>query len=572
MRTDDQSEHGSDWTNGWRTGSGSGSDSDSDSDNDEEPPRGVFAVTSAFLADDPPLTPQHKQAQHAAWLPFTHFLGRLPGLTDLLYACTHQIPLCILTALHQRHPRIRLHVHAFSLRSLYQDMHQLHDIDPDEFALATSPCLYSIDAKWEAYNTHGHVSYNSEAIARMVAGCAPALRRVRIQYSQPGNSLSLLEAIRSPRPPWQGFFLARPDRRTTNSEEVAARPGGGRLDTLVLSSNDEIEDWSNYTDFAVLRRFELNCITTVRVLETLTSMASSSKFQSLRELGLAIVSDQYRGNDSRSLDEPASLFLLAVPPLEVLEISSFVGKRTIEAALRRHGQTLRKLHLSPDHKELVLSRGQVREIQQRCPKLEDIQLLIRRHHGGPEEVAIYRTLGRLPRLRRVALQLDCRLSSPPCRENRDEDLRKMLINFAVDEALARAIFREICATAAGTRLERLKLEVDVPSDIGERYGCSGFRDLAKWVGRSWVCTRTDSTRRGAGRSDVTVREVLVDRWWWEHIREDDDLDWVEPECLDAWSAIWPRRAEDWRDDWASFPLAVEQGVEAPECFGEESVV
>ncbi|KAK3896562.1 hypothetical protein C8A05DRAFT_39898, partial [Staphylotrichum tortipilum] len=89
------------------------------------------------------------------WLPFARFLGWLPALTDLVYACTHQVPACLLAALHEHHPRSRLHVRAFSLRSLFQKRDQLHDIDPDERALATSPCLYSIHALCEMYGTHG---------------------------------------------------------------------------------------------------------------------------------------------------------------------------------------------------------------------------------------------------------------------------------------------------------------------------------------------------------------------------------------------------------------------------------
>ncbi len=45
------------------------------------------------------------------------FLGQLPGLKDLVYACTHQVPACLLATLRQHHPRSRLHVHTFSLRN-----------------------------------------------------------------------------------------------------------------------------------------------------------------------------------------------------------------------------------------------------------------------------------------------------------------------------------------------------------------------------------------------------------------------------------------------------------------------
>ncbi|KAK4205163.1 hypothetical protein QBC40DRAFT_249554 [Triangularia verruculosa] len=72
-----------------------------------------------FAPDKPKFTPEWKQEQNEVWQPFADFLGQLPALRDLVYSCTHQIAPCVLAALHQHHPKSRLHMKAFSLRSLY---------------------------------------------------------------------------------------------------------------------------------------------------------------------------------------------------------------------------------------------------------------------------------------------------------------------------------------------------------------------------------------------------------------------------------------------------------------------
>ena len=171
---------------------GSDGDTDGNGDNDDSHVRPLI-----FALAGPPSTETHKRAQHEAWLPFASFLGQLPALKDLVYACTHQVSACLLAALHKHHPRSRLHVRTFSLRSLYQKSDQLHDIDPDELALATSPCLYSIHATCEDFDSYGRLSFNMEAIESMVSGAAPSLRRVHLHHSSPLITTGRLPVIHS---------------------------------------------------------------------------------------------------------------------------------------------------------------------------------------------------------------------------------------------------------------------------------------------------------------------------------------------------------------------------------------
>jgi hypothetical protein len=69
--------------------------------------------------------------------------------------------------LHNDLPRSRLHVHTFSLRSLFQQRDRLHDIDDDEYVLATSPSLYSICVASIYLDSDGNLDYNEDAALRI---------------------------------------------------------------------------------------------------------------------------------------------------------------------------------------------------------------------------------------------------------------------------------------------------------------------------------------------------------------------------------------------------------------------
>ncbi|KAK3303738.1 uncharacterized protein B0T15DRAFT_569218 [Chaetomium strumarium] len=519
-----------------------GDESDSDSD----------VENVGFNPGGPTLSPGHKQAQHEAWLPFAQFLSKLPGLTDLVYSCTHQVPACVLTALHNHHPKSRLHMSTFSLRSLYQERDQLCDIDADDIRTVCEP-----------YDVHGRYSFNSEALDHIIMlGCAPGLRQLHIHGARPGNSLALVQSNWAPREPWRGFFRESSNQPSAHSlQPLPKLSERARLETLVLSGLCDARAWVSRTRFDALSRFELYCGVSVQVLQTLASMAADNKFPCLRELGLTVSPSEYSESDPASLEQPAGLFLQAVPPLRALTLGDCFSRHTFTTVLFRHGQSLHKLHLYLDsdddeHDDAGFDAGWVREIQQRCPRLEDVRLPVRRRQGGAEEVAVYQTLGQLPRLRRATLLLDPRAPRSDPLTGDVGGVRKTLVNLAVDEQLARAIFWAI-SSAATAPLQRLRLETRVEDVFAERYW--ELQDWARWIGRSWVCTRREPL------GEVVVREIGDNKAKREVGNLGDELQVLRDELeqfeydlfdgTDVWNELWPRRAEDWRDDWHSFPLS-----------------
>jgi len=137
--------------------------------------------------------------------------------------------------------------------------------------------------------------------------------------------------------------------------------------------------------------------------------------------------------------------------------------------------------------------------------------------------------------------LDCRVPwQGPTTDDQADQIRKTLVNLAVDEALACAIYDEITA-AAGLRLEHLRLETETRHLLNKDY--YEMQEWAAWIGRSWVLDRNDM------RAEVAVREAKgrMDR---DYLR--GRLRRVEVEGRDVWTELWPARGEDWRDDWHSF--------------------
>ncbi len=543
-------------------------DSDDDGDDDDD------FKSVHFTASEPALTPQHKQAQHDAWLPFAHFLARLPALADFFYACAHQMPACVLQVLHTHHPKSRLHMVTFSLRSLYRHPdRELDPIDPDEFLLATSPCLCSIRMPYQAEAQDGRrLNLNLEAVEGMVCGWAPKLSRVSLGFdTAPPPAVS--STRRAPGGPWEAILRPGPSQQPVLPAASPSCPKSqlelprASLDTLILTGcrprPDLLQTWGSLIDFGALRRFGIHHCVEPPVFAELASLAAAGAFRSLRELHLSVFVDSDTDNATALVDGPVSRFLQAVPPLGVLQLRGYFGKATLEAALGRHGRAVRKLAQVPcgpwdddmirdGNAGFLFGPEHIREFELRCPGLEEVWFRLPRSGGGPEEVAMYRALGRLPRLRRLRLVFDC---CPPvsegAAESRADKICRVLTNTAVDGTLARTIFNEIAATSDAP-LEHLWLEMDT-QDASDLAGESD-RSLARlldWVGQYVVCLRD------APGGALKVREVGVDSDWMKSMR--DDLEGqTTAECRDAWNRLWPRRNGDWRDDWKSFPLAGER--------------
>jgi len=142
-------------------------------------------------------SPQVAYETNDAWRPLADLVQQLSSLSDLVFVCPRQFPICLLETIHQYQPECRLHVNNFYLRSLIAP-----STDPYEFKLASSACLFSLSASYYDISNRERLDgtcYHREAVMRMASGLAPNLEEVTLILPLPGAALN-----ESSLPTWWG--------------------------------------------------------------------------------------------------------------------------------------------------------------------------------------------------------------------------------------------------------------------------------------------------------------------------------------------------------------------------------
>lgn len=520
----------------------------------------------------------------AGWRPLCRLVGLLPALTDFLFASPYQLPPCLLEALHKHfngpdQNRLRLHIHGFHLLSLVDA-----EFDPHELALASSSLLHSVRVPYEntdGYDWERRPDYHLDAAIDMATGFAPNLREVRL-YCDSGST-SDTRGYPLPTPPaWKGFPK---DASTIDSLRYLELRGRDRWrpDFSPELPRHEIERWAGCIDLTVLQTLKLYRIV---LPEALAFLAGCCRLPNLTTLTLDcedMAGPEIAGALQRflcSLPNLRSLELLAMGPLGTLGVAAF-------------SPTLTRLRL-PEGPETSYHEHLLPLIIQRCPLIEDLSVGVPRYRGGAPEVSLYRAIGSLPRLRRLRLRLDTGRATPEARAFMprhaqscqvkvpdldaeitcgylrgfsEREVYNALIDGAVDEKLAVAIFRAVAhgkknarsgiaavpletlhIAVAGNNLSREMLEVGwAARRTLKRYLCS--------LGPDWRVTpdpRDD-------RHDV-LHATLETRGMWNLFRRDAWLS-QRPGHFDKsigpiFRQIWPEKAEksNWYEDWESWPL------------------
>lgn len=137
------------------------------------------------------------------------------------------------------------------------------------------------------------------------------------------------------------------------------------------------------------------------------------------------------------------------------------------------------------------------------------------------------------------------------------EVKEAFINRAMDEALARSIWKTINQKKTGRPLERLTLW---PTGVVE-YGTSTrlsptFAAIVQHLARSWLIERVPRNDR---EKEYTVSELRQGRRLAVDEKEAKFAARSRSQDLGFWEvfcSIWPSKAEsrDFRDDWSSFTL------------------
>lgn len=499
-----------------------------------------------------------KQIMEEAWQPLSDLILKL-SLTDLVYACSHQIPPCILRTLHAHSLETRLHMHTFSLRSLYQHRDRPRDIDPDEYLLVTSPCLYSVFAKVHMWDDCGRYGYDLQALKSMLGGLAPRLKLLSIgewcSMAATPRTYSGLPDSFSP-PPWRGFH---------GEGSNALLSSKGHLQTLVCDFSD-FQTCLTHIHAEKLTTLAVHRGISIQQVQALIETAQNVGLTSLRSLRLRLDLTAEERRAGRSMDLSVSTLIRLLPPLQSLDLEGItLAQHTLHAVADHHGQSLTKLRLAPyddwNGERSHFRHDDIERLAATCLNLEQLDIVIRRTQGDADEVAIYHALARFPRLKSVVLDLCISYDIPE--PEVDEDVkklppsifRKLLVNAAIDSNLAQNIFHIVCSESSS--VESLQLRNSRGGNL--RAWCDdAAQDVLIAVGRTWDCRR----KRMGG--EVTIESLhQAPSIFFLFLRNDFRVDYNEifPDNIGnrldlraVWLDLWPGPAGDRTSQWSSFPL------------------
>jgi hypothetical protein len=516
----------------------------------------------AIDSDPDHQSPSVTYEEDKTWRLLADFIRELPALADLVYNCSSQFLPCLLGVLDQELSECRLHMKTFYFRSLHQQ-----DTNPHEFSLASSPCLYSILSRYSRFYGGDKKDFNREAILRTVSGLAPNLKEVRLfltpDYRRPVEP--------APGPSWQGF---------SHDKGLNQLGSLDRFELLQYDlSKNSLESFSKHIDFSALKALKLQGSTIME--EALGWMATSCSFHSLTTLVLVL---------ERSIEAPSGdvvrLFFRSFPPLKALRMDAIVSQITIDTTLEHHGKSLRNLWLScvrnlGDTDQLVLGIREIDKIRQHCPLIENLNIPISRSMGDAQEIAIYKALGALPKLRRLSLTLDSSdLSVVPSddeipipndpsfdefeRKNfpgtyaRNGHVRDVLINCALDEKLARAILQRISESKPQDSfpLERISPVSTGAGEFGVPDLPMDLSQVFSYLGGSWRLVRS---QRDDSRDKISaIQSIRRGKTSYEENQKRGSVPKTMSQATEAvFRRIWPHKQDgsEWRDDWYSWPLA-----------------
>jgi hypothetical protein len=524
-----------------------------------------------YVTYDEPVIKKESE-EDVAWTPIVNLVQAIPYLKDLIYDCESQFPPILLSTLHKQHPHCRLHHLSFRFRTLLWGVPY-----PYEMELATSPLLYKVKITSTGQDSEYDDNFNEEALMELAAGLAPNLKEVDVVD---------IISIRSNRyhrrrGPWQGLpgFTG-----TVGSLQSLSMKGFANL-----RSPDLLQNWAKHTDFACLQNLELgggyentsNALSS----DTMEWVAQNLSFPQLRKLSV------YVGRDDMMEERPhysrnAVSFFQNLESLEELAVHGPIDSQIFKTLLRHHGQTLKKLKLRPFEDPYHIDNGRDRrdiameftkddflQIQAHCPVLEDLAITVKRNQSSASETEIYKCFGKMRSLRYLFLTLDCsnmritRDSTYDPQFDGDDNrflddgtansvkkgvFKETLINCAVDEALARSIWKTVVQNKAGRKLEHLRLWTTGGFKYSTRWGVQASTIVAV-LSRSWLLERVPRD----DQDDITVRELgKCGREVGMGIYASDVQAFSKSAAGQVFNSIWPRKqgSKDWRDDWSSSPL------------------
>ncbi|PIG87314.1 hypothetical protein AARAC_010438 [Aspergillus arachidicola] len=535
-----------------------------------------YEPTCAATLEETPLCPDTRDGdakmgnkRNDAWKPVAELIRHLPALTDLFFRCGGQFPVCLLDAMHRWAPRSRLHLQTFSLQGMGTPIE-----DSEEHKLMFSPRLHSIMLQ---YNEKGVYSYGNSPCYRMrtiqrLVKSAPNLKEVQITRREAPKAFTTV--------PVPSFL----QKLKTEGADTSLSPASLSLlriiDLVPLTAMTLIE-WGKHINFSELETLELCSLAEPKALIVCPcfSRRGCSNHRALR------------GRDSILKESPTTGGAI---------LGGWHSMVTLDPLVHHHGYCLRKLDLADPQAWQCLTESDIFQLGKHCPLLESLDLMIPRSQGDAAEIALYRAIGTIPRLRYLHLHLDISDASlgttqdnvttdtnqefrrdfnpirntnikPPSEplfdelgnefsikdlggfyRSRNGHVQRLFRNSAIDSHLACSIFKAISGSTdtGSSQLERTII----------RLQCSAFKTgtlfshLVHIFPCSWLVERSSRDDR---RDEVFATQVASCPYDETYFKSKSP-EFVEP-FKDVFRSVWPRpvgveEESSWWDEWCSFPL------------------
>ncbi|KJR87764.1 uncharacterized protein SPSK_07223 [Sporothrix schenckii 1099-18] len=469
---------------------------------------GTFDVMHPFcrLRDHAPGYLDHGD-RPGLWQALAGLMRELPALRDVIWTSWH-MPRAVLEAAQMpRAHMCRLHMSgcAFQLRSLIYERDRPRSISADDYALMTSPALYSVSARVEPLNEDGLLDYNDYALQQMMAGLAPNLTNVSLSRGISEETSAGNDADDLGRPEFGGFFLGDDNADLKNHyAEKTTTMKGAPLRNLSLATGLPAHIFQCW-DTTNVRRMYVEWDHDVGA--ALAEYAARGELRSLEVLWLTTMF--FVQEPARSQAHMLQIFSNA-GPLQRLHMKGVFTDIVFNAIARHHGATLRALSIATfgeylwDHDAgedvprtfFNWSPNAILELPKLFPLLEAVSVAMDRTRGDCDEVALYRALSRMPSLQYLLIRLACSIDLGVDAARRSEifsgDNKRLMAyankatfaNAAVDATLARAVFDVVSSNGQGP-LQMLHIQPRSSLESND----ATFESVMDSLNRSWALHR-----------------------------------------------------------------------------------
>lgn len=495
------------------------------------------------------------------WQPLVSLIARLERLTELNYVIQNIFPSELFAALQQNHPRCRLNVWTHqSLNLNLPDYRESYSGPPSKF---NDP--FDIDLL-RSSQLHAFSMYHSRSPSLLNGSN-------RVQLTE-----TLLFALMAPNLKHLSFqdlgYLTTEDvMRVKNKWQELSLTGNctpkASLDSLSFDAHPPLSPWedvlssmTHLVDLSRLRSLEIGVYSNPNTLKNV-----ASELHGLERLYINMHPWKLHHEDIHADDEQMVAAVQAFRPLRFLcleGLRSFISLREI---LSQHGNSLKGLLIqSSTHmrrmsnvvdagfKYPVWTNGQITEISQSCPILEELCLPIKRTEGSPQECGLYKELGGFERLHTLILDLHYdprqRPVTPwPVEPATDADLlRRTISNAAVDEALVAKIWHLISSNQPSRQLKNLRI-----TPVGMEFFDKLEQQILGQLGRSFLVR---PPRIGEVKAEIQeIGRVAWELWRESQIGEEESTHVPKPVEL-VLRELWPNShlEKDLINGWQSLSL------------------